>query len=597
MMQNVMLAGSILKFLNGICTGSTDQPVVNGSSDFKTIINKSMKNSLKTDLSGNAAQTKIFNHIKNDKQVYLEALRKGLLAKGKSLDKIYLKDSDIHTISLFLNQCGYNKIEANQCIDKLLGNNPDGKIKLSDFFAEIETHLSSSASVTSGKKSYRSVDLEPSVIPQIDSALKDLGLNLKDADNILNASRSPSGGLDLNKLIVHLKTMENRINKGSDNTEEKVSAEKFIEKHQELGLQITPDKETGQISINGFIAALEQFRDGVSGKTQGKDSQDQKDHNRHNRVDADTADSKDNSRFKGNIAKVDNSADKLPSDVQASIDGIIERAVAPDEKFKLNLNDPSLSQIQAEALKTREKTNDTTHIFQGNNVAESVKKAGNRTTNYNNENARNNDSAKQENLNRISDQLSSYNKDSNPEKESTDLKLKSTDILQEQNPSVKFETLSSILQSRSDNSFMPAYTVEQLGKQISRSVARGDRIINLHLTPPELGSVKLSMEIKDSILHLKIVAESSSAKEVLLNNSHDLKTVLADQGIKLERLDIRVESNSGNALTDLNKGFNQEHRQYQETGGGLFSDGDMKEDISSGVLSRAAKDYLVDLTA
>nr|CBX30121.1 hypothetical protein N47_D29300 [uncultured Desulfobacterium sp.] len=157
--------------------------------------------------------------------------------------------------------------------------------------------------------------------------------------------------------------------------------------------------------------------------------------------------------------------------------------------------------------------------------------------------------------------------------------------------------MSSILQSRSDNSFMPAYTVEQLGKQISRSVARGDRIINLHLTPPELGSVKLSMEIKDSILHLKIVAESSSAKEVLLNNSHDLKTVLADQGIKLERLDIRVESNSGNALTDLNKGFNQEHRQYQETGGGLFSDGDMKEDISSGVLSRAAKDYLVDLTA
>ncbi|MBA3035182.1 MAG: flagellar hook-length control protein FliK [Desulfobacterium sp.] len=613
MMPNIMLAGSILNFLTGICTGSTSQPDVNGLNNFKTIMNKSMQNSIKTDLSEKPANTKIFNQKENGKLVYLEALRKGLLAKGKSLDKIYLKDSDIHTLTVFLNQCGYNKTDAKQCIEKLIENNPDGRIKLSDLFSEIETHLTSSTSASSGKTSYRSVHLEPSVTPGIESALKDLGLSLKDADNTLSAARSTSGGLDLNKLIAQLKTTEDRINKGSDKTEEKISAIKFLEKHQKLGLQITPDKETGQISINGFIAALEQFRDGVSGKAKDTTGgQDQKDQNRHNRADYNTTGSSNHDRFKINISKTDgskaisehfarveNSSDKLPMDVKASIDRIIERAVAPDEQFKLKLTEPSLSQLRAENLKGKEKTNNNSNIFQGEHMAESAKKTGNRTINHGNDGARNTDTARKAGLDRVSDldEVSAYKKNANSEKDIKDVKLKSADIVQDGTASVKFETLSSVLKSSSDNSFLPANTIELLGKQISRSVARGDRIINLQLTPPELGSVKISLEIKDSVLQLKIVAESASAKEILLNNSHDLKNVLADQGIKLEKLDIQVQQNSGSTLTDLNKGFGQEHKQYQGTGGSLFSGDDVKDDMSSSVLNRAAKDYLVDLTA
>lgn len=196
-------------------------------------------------------------------------------------------------------------------------------------------------------------------------------------------------------------------------------------------------------------------------------------------------------------------------------------------------------------------------------------------------------------------ELSSYKKDANTEKDNKDLKSKSPDIIQQGTPSVKFETLSSALHNRSNENFLPANTIEQLAKQISGSVARGDKIINLQLTPPELGTVKLSLEIKDGTLRLGMIAESASAKEVLLNNSHELKNMLSDQGIKLERLDIQVEPDLGRALTDLNKGFGQEHKQNQETddGHGLFPVGDVKENISSDIQNRAVKDYLVDLTA
>lgn len=585
MMTNIMIAGSILNFLSSIGTDPTIQTEVDESNTFEALIKKSMQNSLKKDLSGNDAQITIFNQKENGSSVYLETLRKGLLAKGKSLDKIYLKDSDINTLTDFLNQCGYNKTDVKKCIEKLLQNHSDGMIRLSDFFSEIEKHPLSSSSASSGKKSYNPICMEPSVIPRIESALKDLGLSLKDADNTLNSARSTSGGLDLNKLIAQLKTLGNRTNKESGKTEDKVSAIKFLEKHQKLGLQITPDNESGNISIERFIAALEQFRDGVSGNSYG--------------TDVNTTENGNNSRVKANIAKVENSADKLPMDIKASMDRIIEKAVSTDEKFELKLTGPSLSRLKSESLKSKEKINDTGDIFQVDRPAESVKKVGNRTIDHGNSGVRSTDATRQESLGRISDlnEVSAYMKDANSEKNMKDLVSKSADILQEGNLSVKFETLSSALRSRSNSSFLPESTIEQLGKQISRSVARGDRIIKLQLTPPELGTVKLSMEIKDGALRLEMIAESAAAREILLTNSHDLKNLLADQGIKLERLDIQVEPNLGRALTDLNEGFGQEHKRYQKTGGGLFSDGDIKEDISSDVLKKAAKDYLLDLTA
>ncbi|MFH2047299.1 MAG: flagellar hook-length control protein FliK [Pseudomonadota bacterium] len=614
MMTNIMIAKSILNLLGSFSTSPTTQTELNGANNFEALIKKSMRNFLKTDGNKNTAQSKILNQKENSNLSYLEKLRKGLLEKGKSLDKIYLKESDIQSLNLFLTQCGYSKTDAKLCIDRLLENNPDGKIKLSDIFSEIETHLLSSASDSSGKnKSDHPTYLEPSVIPSIESALKDLGLSLKDADNVLNAARSTSGGLDLNKLIVQLKTFKNRPNNESSKMEEKISAVRFLEKHEKLGLEITPDKETGLVSIDRFIAALEQFEDEISGTTrQTKTRQESQNHNMRNIIDSDTAEKNNNFRFKENIlkpetlkpisvnfAKTESSADKLPMDVKASIDKIIERSVAPDEDFKLKLNSPSLSQLKSEVLQGKEKKKSASHIFRGNHISESTQKTGTQRTDYGNQGIKNTDTARQDVSGKILDinDLYANKNDVNPEKDIKDVKLKSNDILQEATPAVKFETLSAALERRSSSSFLPANTMELLGKQISKSVSRGDRIINLQLTPPELGSVKLSMEIKDSVLQLKMVAESASAKEVLLANSHDLKNVLASQGIKLDRLDIQVDSNFGGALTDLNEGYGREHKQFQETGGNLFFNDNTKEDISSEVLIKAGKDYLLDLTA
>jgi flagellar hook-length control protein FliK len=107
---------------------------------------------------------------------------------------------------------------------------------------------------------------------------------------------------------------------------------------------------------------------------------------------------------------------------------------------------------------------------------------------------------------------------------------------------------------------LPAYLVNQVGKQISRSILRGERVIRFQLKPPDLGTVKLEMNIKDNILKLGMIAENSLVKELLLSNVHELKQALVEQGVKLDKLDVQINYNFGQSLADSKESTKQNQR-------------------------------------
>ncbi|MDP3286101.1 MAG: flagellar hook-length control protein FliK [Desulfobacterales bacterium] len=323
----------------------------------------------------------------------------------------------------------------------------------------------------------------------------------------------------------------------------------------------------------------------------------------------------------------------MPLNVKSSMDRIIDRSVAANEKLELQLAVPSILQLKSaqessagvkndelvknsfslpwqEGIKGRgifavssgnRKINETGHDAEVNRMAAQVNKDGKQSIKKDNYGARIIEAGRQEKSDRIADlnEGSGYKKEMNPETDRGGLKTKATEILQDAGyPSVRYETFSSILRNRqTDSNFFPEHIVDQLGKQISRSVVKGDRIINLQLNPPELGAVKLSMEIKGNTLQLGMIAESSSVKEVLLANAHELKAALLDQGIKLDSLDIQVEQGFGRSLTNLNEGLEREHQRHQKMNEDLISDNDFQEDILPNLRSMAGRDYLLDLKA
>ena len=65
-------------------------------------------------------------------------------------------------------------------------------------------------------------------------------------------------------------------------------------------------------------------------------------------------------------------------------------------------------------------------------------------------------------------------------------------------------------------------------------------MLRLHLKPPELGALRVEIDIKDGVLKLDMMAENQSAKDLLLSNVPELKDALIEQGIKLEKLDVQI---------------------------------------------------------
>jgi flagellar hook-length control protein FliK len=65
--------------------------------------------------------------------------------------------------------------------------------------------------------------------------------------------------------------------------------------------------------------------------------------------------------------------------------------------------------------------------------------------------------------------------------------------------------------------------------------------IRLRLSPPELGSLKVDVALRNGVMTARLEAETTSARTLLLDNLPALRQRLADQNIKIERFDVNLK--------------------------------------------------------
>lgn len=86
--------------------------------------------------------------------------------------------------------------------------------------------------------------------------------------------------------------------------------------------------------------------------------------------------------------------------------------------------------------------------------------------------------------------------------------------------------------------------IEQLFQKISL-VQHGDRSeIKLHLTPPELGSVKIHFTEENDEIEAKIFVENAEVKAVIENHAHRLKESVAANGMEIHRLEVYIQNDN-----------------------------------------------------
>jgi flagellar hook-length control protein FliK len=489
------------------------------SSDMRTALNVFKKGaSHMTDKS-----TEI-NTTSNKKgyKYYLESFKKELLAKGKPLNKTFLNENDLPLIKTFLLQCGFSDEKAEQFLKDLKVDDSNGKISLSQIFLKI-TELG-----LPKRNEHQEETVAPATVPYIESILRDFNLSPKELDRIFSAARIEGGELDIHKLLGKLKEINSQKSLEKKAVVDQKLSRQISDKMEAIGMTIPNNGKTDSIRLEDFIASMEQIAEKV-----GKEK-------------------------------------NVSPDIQNTLGKILERVEVSEQKLSTASSVNVSSDYNfAESLLKDEIIKEGRHAFnekktrfleknksgKNESISSFLEQKDGKVQNHVGPNANtSNHSGK-------ADLLSNLNKQTeliNPVKEGghrVDTEAGQINVTRNSETLNFTNTLKTVEQGEKPfRGYIPASIVDQVGKQISRSILSGDQVVTLKLKPPDLGTVGIKIDIKDHVLRLSMTAEHHSVKELLLNNVHELKEALVQHGVKLEKVDVQINYSFGQSLNASKEG-------------------------------------------
>jgi flagellar hook-length control protein FliK len=113
---------------------------------------------------------------------------------------------------------------------------------------------------------------------------------------------------------------------------------------------------------------------------------------------------------------------------------------------------------------------------------------------------------------------------------------------------------------------LPTYVVRQVSDQIAQMARNNQSQLRLALRPPELGELTIKLSLREGVLKATLMADNSAAKQTLEAGLNELKQQLAQQGLKLERMEVVVSPDA----------------ERREARGGEQGSGDKRRKGSSG---------------
>lgn len=462
---------------------------------------------------------------KKEPRFYLESFRKELLAKGKSLDNISLNKEDLFLLKKFLLQCGFSEQKTERFLNELKNNNPDGEINLADFFQKI---AELDPAERSEKDDKETCIIESSAIPYFESVLRNFGLTPKEIDNVLSAAKVQGGGVAPKIFAIKLKEIKNRTGDKIQTIENRDTVKQISNKMEMMGLNLPDKAKAGKISIEDFITSLEQMTKG-----QGEEN-------------------------------------KPPSELKSTMGQLLERVVISGEKQNFVFSSPADANFKLHDPIAKKKINDNVGSLDNQSLLTNLNDKNEKIDTIGRQNIEYANHEKKVELFSNSSHGKGFQNMAGNKGHDIQSGVRILEPPNQTSVSTFSETINAAESNdKSFRSSLPAYLVDQVGKQISRSILRGDRIVRLQLKPPDLGRVKINIDIKDNSLKLGMIAEHSSVKELLLSNVHELRGALVSQGIKLENIDIQINYGFGQSLTGSKEG----KRWNQDSGekGGFIS--------------------------
>jgi hypothetical protein len=119
------------------------------------------------------------------------------------------------------------------------------------------------------------------------------------------------------------------------------------------------------------------------------------------------------------------------------------------------------------------------------------------------------------------------------------------------------ETASTQSQTLVSGTKLPGYVLNQVGSQILKARLNNENEVTLQLKPPHLGRIFMTIENQMDGLKVSVITEQQAAREMLQSHMHELRSLLNEQGLRLEKLDVELSQNFEQTMTSARQGHNR----------------------------------------
>jgi flagellar hook-length control protein FliK len=107
----------------------------------------------------------------------------------------------------------------------------------------------------------------------------------------------------------------------------------------------------------------------------------------------------------------------------------------------------------------------------------------------------------------------------------------------------------------------PSRFIGRVAKAFQTAQDRGGTL-QLRLSPPELGALRIELNVKDGVMSAALQTETSAARRLLLDHLPALRDRLAEQNIRVDRFDVDVRQEGAGGQTDT-RGSQQQQFQHE----------------------------------
>jgi flagellar hook-length control protein FliK len=83
------------------------------------------------------------------------------------------------------------------------------------------------------------------------------------------------------------------------------------------------------------------------------------------------------------------------------------------------------------------------------------------------------------------------------------------------------------------------------------------------LSPPELGALRIELNVKDGVMSASLQTENANARKLLLDNLPVLRDRLAEQNIRVDRFDVDVRQDGAGGQANARGWQQQQQSQHQ----------------------------------